>query len=141
MGLHYEKKSDGKLITKARVYSTESLYMDPARNKIFLQLKANICDLNPALVTKCITGTEQDFIMLMHRARDYLQTHHPLLEETENLLLLEMFRQCIFGYYVLTPLLESMEVSDIKVLDYNHICVKANGERYVSDIRFFDEED
>jgi len=28
--------------------------------------------LNPALVTKCITGTEQDFIMLMKKASDYI---------------------------------------------------------------------
>ncbi len=36
---------------------------------------------NPALITKCITGTEQDFIMLMNRAGDYLARHHPDLSE------------------------------------------------------------
>ena len=56
-------------------------------------------------------------------------------------MLLEMFRQSVFGYYVLTPLIESKEVSDVKVLDYNHIVVKANGERYVADISFYDEAD
>ena len=33
------------------------------------------------------------------------------------------------------------DVSDIKVLDYDRIVVKANGERYVSDVKFFSEED
>ena len=141
MKLKYEKKSNGKLQLQSKIYRLPSIYQDEERNKKFLQLKANICDLNPALITKCVTGTEQDFLMLMNRAKEFVITHYPNIDEDEKKTILEMFRQCVFGYYVLTPLIESKEVSDVKVLDYNHIVVKANGERYVADISFFDEAD
>lgn len=141
MKLKYEKKSSGKLQLESKIYTFPSIYQNKERNKKFLQLKANICDLNPALITKCVTGTEQDFLMLMNRAKDFVVTHFLGIEEDEKRLLLEMFRQCVFGYYVLTPLIESKEVSDVKVLDFNHIVVKANGERYVADVSFFDEAD
>lgn len=141
MKLKYEKKAKGKLQLESKIYKFPSIYQDEERNRMFLQLKANICDLNPALITKCVTGTEQDFLMLMNRAKDFVITHYPAISEDEKKVLLEMFRQSVFGYYVLTPLIESKEVSDVKVLDYNHIVVKANGERYVADISFYDEAD
>ena len=139
--LIYTKEATGPLKLSSELYEADSIYSDADMNKRFLQLKSNVCDLNPALVTKCITGTEQDFIMLMNRARDFMNaTFTNLLEEEKNQLL-EMFRQCVFGYYILTPLIESKEVSDIKVLDYNHIVVKANGDRYLAKVSFFDEAD
>ena len=141
MKLKYEKKSKGELQLESKIYSFPSIYQDRERNRMFLQLKANVCDLNPALITKCVTGTEQDFLMLMNRAKDFVMTHYPDTSEDEKKTILEMFRQCVFGYYVLTPLIESKEVSDVKVLDYNHIVVKANGERHVADISFYDETD
>lgn len=141
MRLEYEPASDGRLIEQSAIYHVESKYSVQKIQDIFLELKANVCDLNPALVAKCITGTEQDFIMLMNRAKDYMDRNFPnCLEETRKCLL-EMLSDCIFGYYVLTPLILSKEVSDIKVLDYNHIVVKANGERYLTDVSFYSEED
>ena len=139
--LHYEKNEKEILKLTSDVYETESIYSDAEMNQKFLQLKANVCDLNPALVTKCITGTEQDFIMLMNRASDYVELRLASLEEEKKKQLIEMFRQCVFGYYVLTPFIESKQVSDIKVLSFDHIVVKANGERYVTKVRFFDEAD
>ena len=139
--LNYTKKAKEDLQLESYVYTFPSIYRNHDRNKMFLQLKANVCDLNPALITKCVTGTEQDFLMLMNRAKEFVVTHFSSIEESEKRALLEMFRQCVFGYYVLTPLIESKEVSDVKVLDFNHIVVKANGERYVADVQFFDEAD
>lgn len=139
--LRYEKKTDGKLNLVSKVYQTDSIFGDGDINDMFLQLKANVCDLNPALVIKSITGTEQDFIMLMNRAKDYIERSFPMADMELRKQLLEMFRQCVFGYYVLTPLIVAKDVSDIKVLDYDHIVVKANGERYVADVKFFSEED
>lgn len=141
MGLNYEKKAKNELVLSSKAYRVQNLYDDEKRNKIFLHLKSNICDLNKALVTKCITGTEQDFLMLMNRAREFMVNKYPQLSNEEIKTVLEMFRQCVFGYYVLTPLIESREVSDVKVLDFDHIVVKANGERYVSDIKFYDDAD
>lgn len=139
--LRYEKKTDGKLNLVSKVYQTDSIFGDGDINDMFLQLKANVCDLNSALVIKSITGTEQDFIMLMNRARDYVERAFPTVDVELRKRLLEMFRQCVFGYYVLTPLIVAKDVSDIKVLDYDHIVVKANGERYLADVKFFSEED
>lgn len=47
----------------------------------------------------------------------------------------------VFWLYVLAPLILSKDVSDIKILDYNHVVVKAGGERYLADVSFFSEED
>ncbi len=139
--LNYTPKSTGPLKSKADFYPVFSPYEDCNLTQMFLQLKANICDLNPALVTKCITGTEQDFIMLMDRAKDFISQRFREISDEDKNRLLSMFQECVFGYYVLTPLIEDKKVSDIKVLDYNHIVVKANGKRYVVNVSFFDEAD
>lgn len=139
--LDYKKKSGGELLQESCIYHVESAYDNKNVRKQFQELKANVCDLNPALVTKCITGTEQDFIMLMKRASDYIDRNFVNCSEDNRKQLLEMFSHCVFGYYVLTPLILSKDVSDIKILDYNHVVVKAGGERYVADVSFFSEED
>ncbi|WP_416330402.1 ATPase, T2SS/T4P/T4SS family [[Clostridium] innocuum] len=141
MQLNYKPASDGRLKCKSAIYHVESKYQEKKLKSVFLSLKANVCDLNPALITKCITGTEQDFIMLMNRAGDYLARHHPDLSEDMRKTLMEMLSDAVFGYYVLTPLILSKEVSDIKVLAYDHIVVKANGQRYLTDVSFDSEED
>ena len=135
--MEYIKKADRQPVKKSRIYTSDSIYKDPDMNKKFLLLKVNVCDLSPALIKKCITGTEQDFIMLMQKAREYIREHFP---DDEDALLL-MFQECIFGYYVLSPLILARDVSDIRVFSYDHITLKANGKRYVSDLSFFDQED
>ena len=78
--LTYEKNFDGdfsgesyeKLYLKADMYKVSSLYNHPQIRDLFIDLKANVVDLNPALVTKCIQGTEQDFKMLMDKAKEFL---------------------------------------------------------------------
>lgn len=131
--LRYEPKSKAPLKLESDFYPVFLLFSDRELNAKFMQLKANICDLNPALVTKCITGTEQDFIMLMDRAKDFIRERLRGISEEEERKLLEMFRQCVFGYYVLTPLVEAKEVSDIKVLDYDHIVVRFFGTIHAND--------
>lgn len=139
--LQYQKKTDGSLIQEPSLYKVSSIFRDSELTDMFLKLKANVCDLNPALVTKCITGTEQDFIMLMNRAKEFVEFNYPRAGPDVKRKLLDMFQQCVFGYYVLTPLIIAKDVSDIKVLGFDHIVVKANGERYVADISFFSEDD
>ena len=137
--LKYAKKSDGSLVQESNTYHIGSAFKQGELSDMFLKLKANVCDLNPAFVTKCITGTEQDFIMLMNRARDFVDYSFPGISAEVKKQLLEMFQQCVFGYHVLTHLILAKDVSDIKVLDYNHIVIKANGERYVTDVSFYSE--
>lgn len=139
--LLYEKSGKGLKLESDIYYCRNDYVENEEISKYFLELKANICDLNPALITKCITGTEQDFIMLMNRAKDYLQRRYPDLESQSYEKLLGMFQACVFGYYILTPLIESKDVSDIKILDYDHITVKSKGRRYFSNLSFYDEAD
>lgn len=141
MQLNYKPASDGRLKCKSAIYHVESKYSNHELEDMFYELKANVCDLNPALITKCITGTEQDFIMLMNRAKDYMERQFTGISDVKRKSLLDMLSDCVFGYYVLTPLILSKDVSDIKVLDYNHIVVKANGDRYLTDVSFSSEED
>ena len=89
--LRYEPKSKAPLRLGSDIYPVFSLYSDESRNAKFLQLKANICDLNPALITKCLTGTEQDFIMLSrittaihHRARTLNRRNQDYIFLQEN---------------------------------------------------------
>ncbi|MCR5339258.1 MAG: Flp pilus assembly complex ATPase component TadA [Lachnospiraceae bacterium] len=135
--MEYVPKAVKEPVRTSRIYSLESVYKDPELSQPFLQLKANICDLNPAFIKKCITGAEQDFVMLMKKAKEFVLGHYP--EHEEKLLL--MFRQCVFGYYVLTPFIEDEEVSDIKIYAYNHITIKAGGKRYVADAAFCSRAD
>ena len=90
MQLNYEPASNGRLIDKSAVFHVDSLYQSDALREKFLELKANVCDLNPALVTKCITGTEQDFIMLMNRAKEYMEVHFLDIKEADKSTLLQM---------------------------------------------------
>ncbi len=44
--LNYEKKTDGNLNLVSKVYQTDSIFGKKEMNDMFLQLKANVCDLN-----------------------------------------------------------------------------------------------
>jgi pilus assembly protein CpaF len=125
---------------KSEVYHVPSLYDDERIKNTFLKLKYNVVDLNPALVTKCIQGTDQDFLMLMKKAKEFLQLNFKGNESTFTIIM-DLFQECVFGYYVLTPLIRTPDVSDIKVLAWNHIVCKSNGKRYVTDISFNSPED
>ncbi|MCR5338726.1 MAG: Flp pilus assembly complex ATPase component TadA [Lachnospiraceae bacterium] len=122
---------------QTQVYPVCSLFSDETLMQKLMQLKASVCDINPALVKKCIMGTEQDYVLLMQKAKEYAISH--FAEDADNLLW--MFRECIFGYYILEPLIKDKHVSDIKVLSWNHIVVKADGIRYVADCSFFSRKD
>ena len=91
--LQYQKKTDGSLIQEPSLYKVSSIFKENELADMFLKLKANVCDLNPALVTKCITGTEQDFIMLMNRAKEFVEFNYPRAGPDVKRKLLDMFQQ------------------------------------------------
>lgn len=141
--LLYNPFNVSELYLKADIYNVQSMYDHPTLCDRFINLRANIVDLNPAMITKCIQGTEQDFLMLMNKAKEFLSVRHHKEDDNDarDILLLDLFQECVFGYYVLTPLIKAKDVSDIKVLAWNHITCKANGERYVTNLSFANEED
>lgn len=128
------------LFLQPKVYEITSLYDYPRIKNDFINLRANIVDLNTANIVKCIQGTEQDFYMLMKKAKEFLNvSFHG--NDAEKQTLLDLFTDCVFGYYVLTPLLKAPDVSDIKVYKWNQITCKANGKRYMTNLSFANEED
>lgn len=139
MKLNYDKSKDNTLRDHIGTYNVTSMYFLPEFQNKFIDLRSNLLDLNDALIKKCIVGTEQDFLMLMQKAKEYLFA----IEENKGLItmLLSLFQDCVFGYYVLTPLIKDPLVSDIKVYSWDHVTVKVNGTRYLTNIRFFDEDD
>lgn len=129
-----------QMYLKSELYYISSLYEHPQIKNDFINLKANIVDLNPAMITKCIQGTEQDFIMLMNKAKEFISLNCGCGEAAQTILM-DLFQECVFGYYVLTPLIKAADVSDIKVYRWNQITCKANGKRYITNLSFASEED
>ena len=146
--LNYEKNfskaeqySDYEQIyLQPELYEVSSLYDYPQIKNDFINLRANIVDLNTANIVKCIQGTEQDFYMLMKKAKEFLNVSFKG-NDAAKAMILELFNECVFGYYVLTPLLKAPDVSDIKVYKWNQISCKANGKRYMTNLSFASEDD
>ena len=55
--------------------------------------------------------------------------------------LLESFEQYVFGYSVLSPLIDDADISDIRVISYDNIRVKRSGERMGADVCFASEKE
>lgn len=51
------------------------------------------------------------------------------------------FDRYMWDYYVIEPLINDMDISDIKILAYNNITYKKNGDRFVSDFKFANQAD
>lgn len=140
--LNYEKKGlKYDNFPLPDIYHVDSLFEDEGLMTVFRDLKLQIVDLNTSFITKCITGTEADFLLLMSRAEEFIEKRYPTLAGEYKAAVLQMFSEAVFGYYVLTPLVKDPKVSDFKVLSWDHITCKVNGKRYVSDIKFADRED
>ena len=106
---------------QSEIYHVSSLYSHNQIKNDFINLRTNIVDLNPAMITKCIQGTEQDFIMLMNKAKEFLKCNHNCGDAAQTILL-DLFQECVFGYYILTPLIKAEDVSDIKVyMESDHL--------------------
>lgn len=61
-------------------------------------------------------------------------------EEAERRVYEELIKY-MWGYYVLDDLVNDMEVSDIRVLDWNYIRYKKKGRRRKADLTFIDKDD
>lgn len=100
------------------------------------------------------TTIKQQQIIRLHRrqmdkeaflldAEKHIKTY-PGLEGENNQLAektMQLFEQYVFGYFRITPLIEDMEISDIRCIAYDNIRIKKNGIRMASDIRFRSPEE
>lgn len=139
--LNYTPSAPKEHILKSDIYEIESNFHNKELMEIYKRLKANVLDINASSIAKAVQGTEQDFLAVMGRAKRYLNQYYSELDEETEKTLLEMFQSAVFGYYILTPLIEADDVSDIKVLAWNHIVCKASGSRYETNLSFMSEQD
>lgn len=139
--LNYSPSEPKEHILHSEVYEVESDYHDEELMEIYKRLKANVVDINVSSIVKAVQGTEQDFLELMNRAKRFLNEYYYGLDTEVVYRLLNMFQNAIFGYYVLTPLLNAVDVSDIKVLAWNKVVCKASGRRYETNVKFMSEQD
>ena len=75
-----------------------------------------------------------EYALLHIRRRAYAAPE----EERE---LLEAFEQYVFGYSILSPLIDDPEISDIRVIGYDRVRVKRKGERADAGISFETEQE
>ena len=62
--------------------------------------------------------------------------HYYELSRAQKQALLDEFEQYVFGYSILSPLIDDPEVSDIRVVSYDNIRVKRKGVRMDSGVSF-----
>ncbi len=73
-------------------------------------------------------------------ARAYVRSSYALSLVTEEALLVR-FEEYIFGYWVLSPLIDDRDISDIRVISYDNIRVKRGGVRTESGVSFASEQE
>lgn len=74
----------------------------------------------------------------LDEVRGHIAYYYELSHEKEEELLHE-FEQYVFGYSVLSPLIDDEDISDIRVIAYDTVRVKRCGKRMESGVHFPDE--
>ena len=77
----------------------------------------------------------------MKEVKDYIRRTYPEVQDEDMKIMLGRIYTAIFKNYVLEPLINADEISDIMVLAPHDIRVKIGGERYTSDLKFIDASD
>ena len=76
----------------------------------------------------------------LEEARMYIREYFAVTQKEEEHLL-NAFKQYIFGYSRLSPLIDDGEISDIRVVSHDNIRVKRKGRRMDAGIRFRSEKE
>lgn len=104
------------------------------------ELLANMVEDYTGLKQKEIADVRRNIIskeVFMKNALDYIsKTYGGKSTEEDRGKALKEFEQYIFGYYRLQPLLDEMDVSDIRIMNEKCIRYKRLGKRGTSDIVF-----
>ena len=83
------------------------------------------------------TMSREDFLEEVRRHVDH---YYPMPGKAKEKLL-ESFEQYVFGYSILSPLIDDEEISDIRVVAYDNIRVKRLGQRMDAGISFLSEKE
>lgn len=76
---------------------------------------------------------------ILNIAKTYFKNHCTDSKSVD--MLMDRFTSYMFGYYILEPLLQDEELSDIKVYSWDNIRVKRLGKREGTGLSFLSEED
>lgn len=76
----------------------------------------------------------------LQEAELHVQQYYEI-SEAERKRLMKSFEQYIFGYSRLSPLIDDMSISDIRVVSYDNIRIKREGHRMDAGISFLSEKE
>ena len=79
----------------------------------------------------------EDFL---EEVRIHISHYYPMSVKQQERLL-ESFEQYVFGYSILSPLIDDAEISDIRVVAYDNVRVKRLGERMDAGVQFESEKE
>lgn len=86
-------------------------------------------------------NTEVTPQVFMEKVTQYISKMYPKVQGSDRKILKNRIYRAIFQNYILEPLIDSDEISDIMVIAPNNIRVKIGGDRYSADIGFIDGND
>ncbi|MBU9742313.1 Flp pilus assembly complex ATPase component TadA [Lachnospiraceae bacterium ASD3451] len=92
-------------------------------------------DMKPLNLVERGMKSREDFL---REVREYLK--HSQVGEPLAGIVLERFRKFLWSYDILDELINDESISDIKVLDENHIRIKRYGKRMTSPLKFRSKE-
>ena len=84
---------------------------------------------------------EMDEKEFMSEVEKHINRTKPDMTERDLKALLGEVDVAVFGNYILEPLLNAPDISDIKVLSPKKVRVKCNGKRMTSNVTFYDDND
>ncbi len=76
----------------------------------------------------------------LEEVREHIVSYYPM-PQTQVEQLVESFEQYVFGYSILSPLIDDITISDIRVVSYDNIRIKREGQRMDAGISFASEKD
>lgn len=78
---------------------------------------------------------------LMEKVREYLERAHPEVQHSDVDFVMARINRAVYGHYVLDPLIDADEISDIMVLSYDNVRVKIASDHYTSNLKFLSPYD
>ncbi len=76
----------------------------------------------------------------LEEVRNHIDHYYPYSAKQREELL-ERFEQYVFGYSILSPLIDDEEISDIRVVGYDNVRVKRLGKRMDAGVQFASEKE
>lgn len=79
--------------------------------------------------------------MFMKKVESEIHRQYPDIDAIDTRVIMNKIYKAIFENYVLEPLIDADDISDIMVLAPDHIRVKVGGNRFNTNVKFYDAED